>query len=201
MGKRKSVNSDQDFQAKKKPPTNIIVPIVPSKPKVKSPVKMAVQMEEGLLSPSSKITVFKVDVFLCNGRDLSQTELAAPDLEKIWTEGIIRPLTELSGYSSMKVKNNSEIRIQYQLSKPMSIRDVALEAEFNFERAGARGVEILRCKVVGLSNLRPAEIGERVKVSVIKPNFDITPEQAIEWLSHFGRVHEGHRCVALCSVN
>ncbi len=77
----------------------------------------------------------------------------------------------------------------------MSIRDVALEAEFNFERSGIRGVKILHCKVVDLSNLRPAEVSKHVKVSVTKPNFDITLEQAIEWLSHFGRVHEGHRCV------
>ncbi len=164
-----------------------------------SPTKnQVIRMEipdEPNISPSSKISIFKIDVYSCNGKDLSQVELAAPDLEKIWTEGIIRDISELSGYSSTKVKNNSEIRIQYQLKRPMSIRDIALESDFAFERSAARGVEILRCRVVGLSNLRPAALGERVKVSVIKPNFDVLPEQVIEWLSHYGRVHEGHRCV------
>ncbi len=149
--------------------------------------------DEPMISPTSKITVFKVDVIACNGKDLSNVELAAPDLENIWREGILRELGELQGYTSNKVKNNTEIRIQYQLKRPMSIRDIALDAEFNFERASARGVEILRCRVAGLSNLRPTEIAERVRVSIIKPNFDITPEQIVEWMSHYGRVHDGHR--------
>jgi hypothetical protein len=148
---------------------------------------------DALISPTSKISVFKVDVISCNGKDLTNVELAAPDLENIWKEGILRQLTDLTGYTSNKVKNNTEIRIQYQLKKPMSIRDIALDAEFNFERASARGVEILRCRVAGLNNLRPAEIAERVRVSIIKPNFDITPEQILEWMSRYGRVHEGHR--------
>jgi hypothetical protein len=149
--------------------------------------------EEEMLSPTSKISVFKLDVFSCNGRDLSSVELGATDLEAIWRDGILRELGELSGYTSQKTRGNSEIRIQYQLKRPMSIRDVALEAEFNFERSTARGLEILKIRVVGLNNLRPAEIGERVRLSVIKPNFDVTPEQVIEWISRFGRVHEGHR--------
>ena len=148
---------------------------------------------EDQLTPTSKISIFKIDVISCNGRDLNHVELGAPDLEKIWTEGILRNLGELSGYTSSKVKNNTEIRIQYQLKRPMSIRDIALEAEFNFERASPRGLEILKLRVVGLSGLRPAAIGDRVKLSIIKPNFDVTPEQAIEWVSRFGRVHEGHR--------
>ncbi len=148
---------------------------------------------EELISPTSKISVFKVDVISCNGKDLTNVELAAPDLENIWREGILRDLAELTGYTSNKVKNNAEIRIQYQLRRPMSIRDIALDAEFNFERASARGVEILRCRVAGLHNLRPTEIAERVRVSVIKPNFDISPEQIVEWMSHYGRVHDGHR--------
>jgi len=176
--KRKASKSNLENSPKKKPSATM-------------------QVDEPI-SPTSKISIFKVDVFSCNGRDLSLVELAAQDLENIWKEGILRSLTELAGYTSMKVKNNSEIRIQYQLRKPTSIRDIALDAEFNFERNSAKGVEILKCRVVGLSNLREAEIGEKVKISVIKPNFDISPEQAIEWISHFGRVHEGHRYPYFC---
>jgi hypothetical protein len=84
-------------------------------------------------------------------------ELRATDLENIWTKGILRSLGELSGYMPSKSKGNTEIRIQYQL-KPMSLRDIALEAEFNFERSPARGLEILKIRVVGLSGLRPAKI-------------------------------------------
>jgi hypothetical protein len=185
MGKRKAPTAESSH--KRKPTT--------SSPEIKKHVikKPIMNPEVEMLSPSSKITVFKLDVITCNGGDLRQVELAAPDLENIWEEGILRDLTELAGYTSIKVKNNTEIRIQYQLKKPMSIRDIALDAEFNFERSSAKGVEILRCRVVGLSNLRQAEIGEKVKVSVIKLNFDLAPEQIIEWLSFFGRVHDGHR--------
>ncbi len=156
----------------------------------KTPVKTKATMEDRL-SPTAKINVLKLDVISCNGRDVSLVELGAADLEKIWTEGILRELGELTGYTSHK--GDSVIRIQYQLKRPMSLRDIVLEAEFNFERSTARGLEILKVRVVGLSGLRPAAIGERVKLSIIKPNFDVSPEQAIEWVSRFGRVHENHR--------
>jgi hypothetical protein len=145
------------------------------------------------ISPSSKISIFKLDVVSCNGRDLSNVELGAPDLEKIWTDCIIRELSDLTGYSSSKSKGGTEIRIQYQLRKPMSIREIAWEAEFNHEREGPRGTEILRCRVVGLSGVRQANIGEKVKITVIAYNFDISPEQFVEWLSRFGKIHDGHR--------
>jgi len=154
---------------------------------------MEMDFQEGQLSPTSKISILKLDVISCNGRDLSSVELGANDLENIWTEGILRSLGELTGYTSNKTKGNAEIRIQYQLKRPMSIRDVVLEAEFNFERSTANGLEILKIRAVGLNGLRQAEIGERVRLSIIKPNFDVSPEQAIEWVSKFGRVHEGHR--------
>jgi hypothetical protein len=75
----------------------------------------------------------------------------------------------------------------------MSIRSIAFEAEFNHERMGPQGVEILRCRVVGLGNIRKVNLGERVKLTIVNASFDITPTQIIEWLSHFGSVHEGHR--------
>jgi hypothetical protein len=146
-----------------------------------------------LISPTSKILLFKLDVFACNGRPLSNVELGAADLESIWTNSLLRDLGELSGYTSSKTKNNAEIRIQYQLKWPMSIRKIAFEAEFNHERTGPQGVEILRCRVVGLGNIRKVDLGERIRLTVVNANFDITPTQIIEWIARFGTVHEGHR--------
>jgi hypothetical protein len=99
----------------------------------------------------------------------------------------------INGYTSAKTRNNSEVRIQYQLKVPIAVRTIASEAEFNHERVGPRGVEILRCRIVGLSNVRQVAIGERVKITIINPSFDISPEQLIEWISKFARVYEGHR--------
>ncbi len=149
--------------------------------------------EDNDISPTSKITIFKLDVISCNGRDLSSVELGAPDLEKIWTDSIIRELSDLTGYSSTKSKGGTEIRIQFKLKKPMSIREIAWESEFNHERESAKGTEILRCRVVGLSGIRQPIFGERVKVTIIQQNFDITPEQMLEWMAKFGTVHDGHR--------
>ncbi len=184
--KRKASNSKLQNSPKKKT-AEITTPI--------KKTKMAEKMEvpPNPISPSSKISIFKLDLISCNGRDLSSTEIGASDIEKIWTEGIIRDIAELDGYTHYKVNGGSEVRIQYQLKRPMSIRDVALEAEFTFERTSAKGTENIRCRVVGLNNLRPAVVGEVVKVSIIKPNFDVTPEQALEWISRFGKIHDGHR--------
>ncbi len=148
---------------------------------------------EPTISPTSKINIFKLDVVSCNGKDLSGIELGAPDLEDIWTNSLIRELDELAGYTATKVKGGTEIRLQYQLKKPMSIREIAWESEFNHERSTAKGIENLKCRVVGLGSLRPAKIGEKVKVTVIQPNFDVTPEQVLGWLSRYGGIHEGHR--------
>jgi hypothetical protein len=145
------------------------------------------------ISPTSKISVFKLDIVSCNGKPLNKTELCAADLENIWKESLLRDLKELSGYTSAKTKNYSEIRIQYQLKHPMSIRSISFEAEFNHERSAAQGVEILKCRVVGLNDIRKVQIGERVKITVVNASFDILPHQIIEWLSHFGTCHDGHR--------
>jgi hypothetical protein len=145
----------------------------------------------GATSPT-KVTVLKIDIVSCNGKSLSKTELGASDLEDIWTNSLLRKLSELNGYTSSKTKNFTEIRVQYQLKQPMSLRTI-FEAEFVHERSGAQGIEILKCRVVGLNDVRKAQIGERVKVTVNKPNFDVTPQQVIEWLSHFGACHDGHR--------
>jgi hypothetical protein len=145
------------------------------------------------VSPSTKLSLFKVDIILCNGKPLSNLELCSADLENIWTDTLLRSINELCGYTSAKTRNNTELRVQYQLKVPIAIKSIASEAEFNHERVGPRGVEILRCRIVGLSNVRQVNIGERVKVTIINPSFEISPEQLIEWISKFARVHEGHR--------
>jgi hypothetical protein len=145
------------------------------------------------ISPSSKIKIFKLDVISCNGRDLSGVEIGAATLEKIWTDSIIRELDDLIGYTAIKSKGGTEIRLQYQLKNPMSIREIAWESEFNHEQEGPRGTEILRCRVVGLSGIRQPTIGEKVRVTFVSNNFDVTPDQMIEWISRYGKVHEGHR--------
>jgi len=167
---------------------------VSSPKQLKSPEKLTMTSRDTSDSTSpSKISVFKIDIVSCNGKSLSKTELGSADLESIWKDSLLRQLHELSGYTSSKTKNFTEIRVQYQLKKPMSLRSISVEAEFTHERSGAQGIELLKCRVVGLSDVRKVEIGERVKVIVIKPNFDVTPEQVIEWLSHFGACHDGHR--------
>ncbi len=145
------------------------------------------------ISPSSRITVFKLDIVSCNGKPLNSFELSSADLESIWTDSLLREALEISGYTSFKTKNNTEIRAQYQLKQAMSIRDIAFESEFNHERVGPKGVEILRCRVVGLGDVRQAAIGDRVKVTLLVCNFDITPEQIVAWMAKFGKIHEGHR--------
>ncbi len=145
------------------------------------------------ISPSSRITVFKLDIVACNGKSLNSTELSSADLEAIWTDSLLREASEISGYTSFKTKNNSEIRAQYQLKQAMSIRDIAFEAEFSHERVGPKGVEILKCRVVGLGDVRQAALGDRVKVTLLVSNFDITPDQILGWMSRFGTIHEGHR--------
>lgn len=75
----------------------------------------------------------------------------------------------------------------------MSIRDIASENEFSHERSTVFATDVFKCRVVGLGAVRKADIGEVVKVTVDKPNFDITPEQVVEWMSKFGKVKEGHR--------
>jgi hypothetical protein len=161
-------------------------------PPTTTPKKPTMQHDQ-IISPSSKIQVFKIDIFQCNGQQISQnTELGAADLEEIWGLTLGRDLEELSGYMSSKGKNG-EIRVQFQLKNSMSIRDIAKEQEFTHERSTVVHTEIFKCRVVGLGGVRLAGIGEIVKVSVALPDFDIQPEQIVDWISKFGIVCEGHR--------
>ncbi len=154
--------------------------------------KMTFQPPPSEISPSSKILIFKLDVNSCNGQPIDQhTELGAADLENIWTQTFGRSLEELSGYTSSK--RNKEIRIQFQLKNPLSIKDIANEQEFTYERSSVFATDLFRCRVVGLGDVRLATIGETVKLTINTPNFDITPDQILEWISKFGKVKEGHR--------
>ncbi len=145
------------------------------------------------ISPTSKVVVFKLDIISCNGKPLNSTEIGSADLENIWTDSLLREISEVSGYTSSKTKNNAEVRAQYQLVQPLSLRSIAFEAEFNHERLGPKGVEVLRCRVVGLNNIRQANVGEKIKATLLLPNFDVTPEQLVAWISRYGKIHEGHR--------
>lgn len=149
--------------------------------------------KSAVISPTSKIRIFKLDITSCNGQPISQSiELGASDLENIWTQTLGRKLEEISGYTSTKTKSK-EIRIQYQLQQPMSIRDIANEHEFTHERSSVFATDIFRCRVVGLGEVRQAAKGETIKVTVNLPNFDITSDQVTEWMSKYGKVKEGHR--------
>ena len=144
------------------------------------------------ISPTSKIQLLKVDVTACNGQPVGKyIELGATDLENIWTRTLQQRIQALDGYTSFK--REGEIRIQFQLKQPMSIRDIATEQEFLHERESVLGTDIFKCKIIGLNNVRQATIGETVKATVVLPNFEILPEQIIEWLSKFGIIKEGHR--------
>jgi hypothetical protein len=150
------------------------------------------KMEVDPISPSSKINVLKIDVVSCNGQAIHpNTELGSVDLENIWTNTLKRRPEELSGYTCSK--KNKEIKIQYQLKQPMSIKIIAPEQEFNHERSSIVGTDVFRCRVIGLNDVRIATAGEEVKVTVAAPNFDITPAQILEWMSKFGDVMDGHR--------
>jgi hypothetical protein len=197
MAKRKPTSILENPSTIKKPSQKKTPPRKPVNVTASAPTqeKMAapnMEFEDGI-SPTSKINVFKLDIVSSNGRDLSGVEIGAADIERIWTDSIIRELDDLSGYTSTKSKGGTEIRLQYQLKKPMSIRDIAWEAEFNYEREGTRGTEILRCRVVGLSGVRQPTIGEKVKITVITTNFDISSDQIVEWIAKFGKIQEGHR--------
>jgi hypothetical protein len=145
------------------------------------------------ISPSSKIQTLKIDVVSCNGQAIHQsTELGAVDLENIWTQSLGRKLEEVCGYTSLKNKSG-EIRIQYQLKRSMSIKEIIKEQEFVYERSTVFATDNFKCKAVGLNEVRLAKVGETVKVTVNLPNFDITVAQIVEWISKFGKIKDGHR--------
>jgi hypothetical protein len=183
-------NSAEDTSNKRKPKMD-------HQPTVNPPVQ---PNNQPAISPTSKIQVLKIDVFSCNGQAIHQsTELGAPDLENIWTQSLGRSLEEVIGYFASKNKSG-EIRIQYQLKRPMSIRDIISEQEFTYERSTVFATDNFKCKAIGLNDVRQAQIGEVVKVTVNLPNFDITPDQIIEWISKFGIIKEGHRYTTLPTI-
>jgi hypothetical protein len=152
--KRKASPMKLDLPTKRKAsPTKVNLPL-------KKSTTMSVNEEERMdltLSPS-KVSIFKIDIISCNGKLLNKIELGASDLENIWTNSLLCNLQEISGYTSSKTRNFSEIRVKYQLKKPMSLRNISFEAEFTHERSGAQGIKILRCRVVGLSEVRKVEV-------------------------------------------
>jgi len=63
---------------------------------------------------------------------------------------------------------------EYRRKKP----DADIEGEY----------DVVACKFIGYSDIRPAELGQLVRVTVKTNEFSVQPEEIIPWLSKFGSV-------------
>jgi len=145
------------------------------------------KIEDQGLSPSSKTRVIKLEAFLCNGRPINKlTELGDDDHQRIWTKALSKDWDDVKGCVGKKFDNC--IKITYELFHEVMLKSVTNDLEFPYQRNALIGPETFMIRVVGLHNYRNAKIGEVVRVNARGTNFEVTPEQILEWMDEYGTV-------------
>jgi len=140
------------------------------------------------LSPSSKAHTLVLEAHLCNGKALTKDiNLGDTDIENIWCEILKRDWLEVNGFKQKKVANNS-IRITYELVIDEPIRSIVSDPEIIYARKSLFGPQSFTLRVIGLNEIREANLGEKVRVNARGTDFVVKPVEILEWMEQFGEI-------------
>lgn len=146
-------------------------------------------------SPSAKSDVFRVDIFSMNGKPFAH-KFTAKDVKELWSKGLGRQELEVIGQSSSWISKNV-LRVNIQLSRELSIKEVTPTLEFTFVKESVFQNQVYECKIAGIGKLKEAEIGDVVRITLKRVHFRFKPEKAVDWLSKYGKILSEPRFVLL----
>jgi len=145
------------------------------------------------LSPNSKAHTLVLEAHLCNGKSLTKDiNFGDTDIENIWCEVLKRDWLEINGFKQRKVADNA-IRIIYELVIDEPIRSIVDDPEVTYARKSLFGPQTFTLRVIGLNEIREANIGDKVRVNARGTDFVVKPVEILEWMEHFGEIVGEHR--------
>lgn len=146
-------------------------------------------------APSSNI--IRIDVLSLNGKNFDH-KFSGEDVKDLWEKALKRDKTEVIGQSSSKISKTT-LRVNIQLNKTVTIKEVSPTVEFAYEKATTFQNYHYECKIVGLGTIKEAEVGDIVTVTIRRGHFRFTVDEAADWLSKFGKIFKAPRFSILLS--
>ncbi len=112
------------------------------------------------------------------------------ELLYIWVTVFKRKFEELYGVSSSKSLTRN-VRATYKLKKPMKLHEIE-GPNFTYTKYLDDGnIETINGRILGYGAVRPAELGELVKITV-KTNLAVEASGVVTWLKLFGTLTTQH---------
>jgi hypothetical protein len=176
FSKRQASSPAEKVPENKKPVTEDKAPMpgVPKKPQAVDPTSGS---------------LIKFEVVKINDASFYGT-LSEVEIIYIWEKILGRSKDEIYGMSYNRSLTRN-FRATFKLNAQVETANIYPEQAFEYHRpkpGSDEEFDVLTCKFVGYSNIKPVEIGQVTRVTVKTNDFSVTPSQIRAWLSKFGTV-------------
>jgi hypothetical protein len=153
-----------------------------------APTKQA-QAQRPAKDPS-KGSLIRFEVLEINGKQFFGS-LSEIEIIYIWEKVLGRSKDEIFAMSYNRSLTRN-FKVTFKLCEKVETFEIYPEATFEFHRARDSGNEndfdVLLCRFIGYSSVKPAEIGQLTRITVKTNDFTIEADQILPWLAKFGSV-------------
>jgi hypothetical protein len=138
-------------------------------------------------------TLVKIELETLNGKPYLG-QISDDELIYIWVKVFNQSHDNLFGVTSTKTLTRN-VRATFKSNSPVKLTDLSKTAEFVYEKFPDDGQsEVISGKILGFGALKPAQLGELVKVTV-KTNFGVAAPGVLDWLKNYGTLSASHQFV------
>jgi hypothetical protein len=133
-------------------------------------------------------SLVKIEFETINGKPFFG-QISDDELLYIWVTVFNRKKEELFGITSTKSLTRN-VRATFKLKTPTKIKEIFESAQFTYEKfleEEDNGREVISGKILNFNVIKPAEIGDLVKISV-KTNLGVEANGVVNWLKIYGTV-------------
>ena len=122
--------------------------------------------------------------------------LTEEEIIHIWEKVLGRGFDEIYAMSYNRSLTRN-FRVTIKSNFEASVSSIYPEPTFEFRRnkpnaTSEDDVDVLTCRLIGYSSVKPAELGQLTRITVKTNDFAVEPEQILDWLAKFGSVSSNH---------
>jgi hypothetical protein len=152
------------------------------------PTQSQASKEQGAAAASGSLVKF--EVVSINGAPFYGT-LAEIEIIHVWEKVLGRCRTEIFAMSYNRTLTRN-FKVTFKLTSQALSGNIYPEPTFEYHRkkpgTETDEFDVLVCRFIGYTNVKPAEIGSLARVTVKTNDFTIEPKDVMAWLAKFGSV-------------
>ncbi len=99
-------------------------------------------------------------------------ELSDDDVVNIWQQGLKKPLGDLKGFAQYRLPSGM-VRLVYSLKERVNLAEYIVDPFFQYQKSILGDISTYTCKVLNLSTLQSAVVGDEVRNSYTKLSFKL----------------------------